>query len=91
MTKTTFHQKNEFKRWLSKASKLKKYALYLSLKRYQLVAEPQVSTSPVRFGIYENKSIAIDELQKLGQSWAKQYHIPFYTVTDYEFSDSIKV
>ena len=90
MPKITFHNEGNFRKWLEVVAK-KKYALYLVLKRNQLIAEPQTSTQPVRFAIYINSNISVIEFEKLSNQIAVEYNLPLIVTTDYEFSDTQKI
>ena len=86
----TFHQEGQFKSWLGLVTK-KKYALYLVLTRGQLIAEPQTSTQPVRYGIFESSNLSTLELEKVAEKIAVEFKIQLIIVTDYEFSGTEKV
>lgn len=61
------------------------------LTRNQLIAEPQTSTQPVRFAIYENNNLNTVDFEKFANQLSVEFKLPLIITTDYEFSDTQKI
>ena len=85
MPKIVFQTKDEFKRWLSDHTSIRKYSLYLTIQPPSIVAIPLVSTAPVNYAVYESDDFR--ELEKLAQELSTILTIPLYKVVSLEFAD----